>query len=90
VWLSRHVLAFSENDAQEVYALIKRLYPLPVEIEPNSLIDIMRNDKKNRDQKINFALLDDIGDVAINQTPDESMIQKSIEFSKEQLMVTSV
>jgi 3-dehydroquinate synthase len=90
IWLSRHTLAFSEQDAQEVYALIKRLYPLSIEIQAEQLIDIMKNDKKNREQRINFALLEDIGDVAINQMPDESMIQKSIEFSKEQLMATSV
>jgi 3-dehydroquinate synthase len=90
IWLSRHTLAFSEQDARDVYSLIKRLYPLSEDIQAENLIDIMRNDKKNKDQKINFALLEDIGEVAINQTPDETMIQRSIEFSKEQLMLTSV
>jgi 3-dehydroquinate synthase len=89
-WLSRKTLAFTEHDAQDVYALIKRLYPLSLDVEPDKLIDIMKNDKKNQFDKINFALLNDIGDPAINQTPGESLIAEAIEFAKEQLMLTSV
>jgi 3-dehydroquinate synthase len=89
-WLSRKTLAFSEHDAQEVYALIRRFYPISIDVEPAKLIELMKNDKKNQSDKINFALLDDIGEPVINQTPDESLIAEAIEFSKEQLMSTSV
>jgi len=89
-WLSRHTLAFSEQDAQDVYALIKRLYPVSIDVEAVKLIDIMKSDKKNQLDKINFALLDDIGEPVINQTPDETLIEKAIEYAKEQLMATSV
>ena len=88
-WLSRHTLAFSEKDAQDVYALIKRLYPISTAVSANDLIEIMKSDKKNHHSKISFSLLEDIGEPAINQTPDESMIQQAIEFSKEQLMSAS-
>lgn len=59
---------------------------LPIELpKPNSnaLIKIMRSDKKNEKQKLNFTLLDRIGHARINQTVSESAIHTFLQTSGE-------
>jgi len=46
----------------------------------NVIIDFMRNDKKNDDQKINFTLLEQIGKAEINLTCDDILILESLSY----------
>ena len=56
----------SESEKVEITAFILSNFTLPYNPAKNQLIDFMRNDKKNSDEKINFTLLDGIGSCTIN------------------------
>ena len=47
------------------------------------LLDLMRHDKKNVADSINFTLLGDIGDIRINQMVSENDIQEALDFFRE-------
>jgi len=47
------------------------------------LIELMRHDKKNRDNGINFSLLSEIGKVKIDQTATEEEIKEALDFFRE-------
>ena len=48
--------------------------------DPAFLLDIMKNDKKNTNGKINFTLLEDIGYVKIDQHCTNEQVKESIEY----------
>ena len=56
----------SESEKVEITAFILSNFTLPYNPAKNQLIDFMRNDKKNSDEKINFTLLNGIGNCTIN------------------------
>ena len=56
----------SELEKVEINAFILSNFILPYNPAKNQLIDFMRNDKKNSDEKINFTLLNGIGNCTIN------------------------
>jgi len=88
-WLSQQCCGLSASEANEIYQLIRKHYPVSVEFDSNSLIEIMKHDKKNQSDKINFALIKAIGEPVINQTADDALIRQALDFSKEQLMSLS-
>lgn len=47
-------------------------------------IELMRNDKKNENAEINFSLISNIGEVAVNQTCSLDTIIKSLNYYNEQ------
>ena len=47
------------------------------------LLELMRHDKKNLGQDINFTLLGDVGDIRINQTATEAEITEALDFYRE-------
>ena len=47
------------------------------------LIELMRHDKKNTGNTINFTLLGGIGDIRINQTATEDEIREALDFYRE-------
>jgi 3-dehydroquinate synthase len=49
----------------------------------NKIIDLMRHDKKNRGQDINFSLLKDIGSLALNTVVGEEDIKNALDFLRE-------
>lgn len=49
----------------------------------NTLLQIMKHDKKNTADIINFTLLEDIGKVKINQTATDEMIKEALDFYRE-------
>ena len=63
--------------------------PLNFDFDNEALISTMKDDKKNQYGKTSFALIRSIGEAVINQTPDESLIRKALDFSREQMMVVS-
>ena len=48
-----------------------------------TLLNLMRHDKKNTSDTINFTLLHDIGDIRINQTATDEEIREAIDFIRE-------
>lgn len=49
----------------------------------DTLIGLMRHDKKNEADTINFTLLRDIGDIVINQTAPPEEIKEALDFFRE-------
>jgi len=84
-WLSQQLCGLPEQDANEIYQLIRRHYPLQIDFDSAALIEIMKSDKKNQFGKTNFALIKGIGQPVINQAPEEQLIQQALEFCKEQM-----
>ena len=48
-----------------------------------TLLNLMRHDKKNTSDTINFTLLHDIGDIRINQTATDKEIREALDFIRE-------
>ena len=48
-----------------------------------TLLNLMRHDKKNTSDTINFTLLHDIGDIRINQTATDGEIREALDFIRE-------
>lgn len=48
-----------------------------------TLLNLMRHDKKNTSDTINFTLLHDIGDIHINQTATDEEIREALDFIRE-------
>ena len=48
-----------------------------------TLLNLMRHDKKNTSDTINFTLLHDIGDIRINQTATDEEIRETLDFIRE-------
>ena len=48
-----------------------------------TLLNLMRHDKKNTADTINFTLLHDIGDIRINQTATDEDIREALDFIRE-------
>lgn len=83
--LSHLLCGFPESDANAVYRFVKKHYPQPVEFDSEALLEIMKHDKKNQADKIQFALIKNIGEPVVNQVTDEDTIKQALEFCKEQL-----
>ncbi|GAB6976909.1 3-dehydroquinate synthase [Prevotella falsenii] len=49
----------------------------------DALIDLMKHDKKNVNNTINFTLLQDLGKVSINQTATEDEMKEALDFLRE-------
>ncbi len=48
-----------------------------------TLLELMTHDKKNTAGKINFTLLHDVGDLALNQTATKEEIEEALDFYRE-------
>lgn len=46
--------------------------------EFETLMELMKHDKKNKSGEINLTLLNDIGQIIINQTPEKELIKESL------------
>ena len=49
------------------------------------LLELMTHDKKNTGNHINFTLLHDVGDLALNQTATRQEIEEALDFYREGL-----
>lgn len=84
-WLSAEISNLSAVSLKEIASFITGLYG-KIEIPENSfneLIELMKNDKKNRGNEINFTVLDKIGEAKIDFTCTEDLIKKSLLYYKE-------
>jgi len=81
-FLSHRKGLLTEAELREISALIFSLYP-QVEIDQmryHRIIELMRNDKKNRNGKLKFSLLHGIGDCVIDQELNADIIIDSLNF----------
>ncbi len=81
-YLSHKISGLSAAELAEIVAFFNRFYDniiLPESIF-EELIDMMKQDKKNENQQINFALLEKVGAAKINQYADNELIIESLRF----------
>lgn len=82
LYLSMRLLGFPKEPFQQTIYRIKEVFgalPFSCKNYP-SLIEKMHHDKKNSGDKIQFALLSDIGQIHIDQVVDEKTIEESLDF----------
>jgi len=81
-YLSTKTTALAQADLDKISQHITTIYgkyPLNTAIFPN-LINLMKNDKKNINQAINFTMLSSTGTCQINQTSDPNLIIESLNY----------
>ncbi|MEM7573305.1 MAG: 3-dehydroquinate synthase [Bacteroidota bacterium] len=81
-WLSTQISGLPAADLAEISQYLLHIYghqSVPV-AALEDLLDLMRQDKKNEDERINFSLLSTAGSCLVNQTADAELIRQSIEY----------
>lgn len=83
-YISSKQLKLSENELKEISATIVSTYPKYKMDEScyHELIELMKNDKKNDNDTINFTLLSKIGEGVINQNVEMDLIIDALNFYK--------
>ena len=82
-WLSHQCCDLPYDSLMEIVDLIRAQFEpcqLPSTAD-SELLALMRQDKKNKDHRINFSLLAAIGEAVVDQSVEESLILESIRFS---------
>jgi len=85
--LSSAQLSFSDKSLEEVTHTIIQLYDaVPLEIaDYNSILDLLKFDKKNEHGNINFVLLESIGNAKINCQVDNQLILEAFDYYNKNL-----
>ncbi|HKL32709.1 MAG TPA: hypothetical protein VJ919_09250, partial [Tangfeifania sp.] len=84
LFLSAKNSGFSEKELKELTSWLLKIYG-KFEIEENDfeqLFELMTHDKKNESGRINFTLLPEIGEIAINQNCDKDLIFEALNYYK--------
>lgn len=78
--LSVEKCGFQKKEFERIKEYIQKYYPIfnPDEKLLRTVLDIARQDKKNRGEKINFTLLEEVGKYALDQYVGEELIKKSL------------
>ena len=80
-WLSHRVNGLSAAGLEEIAGVITHVFPRSIISDNNDeLLSVMRNDKKNEQQRIGFALLNKIGECDFNIFIEENLITESLDF----------
>ena len=72
----------SETEFTEVEQVINSYFD-KIDIEPQmigSILEEMKNDKKNEDGKLNFTLIDGIGSCKIDCFVEDEIVEKCLNF----------
>lgn len=85
LYLSHRVCEFPKEKLMKTVRFIQANYgALNVSCDNyNRLCELMKHDKKNRGDIINFTLLSDIANVKIDQTADEKLIFEALDFYRD-------
>jgi len=80
--LSHQVLNFSESELKEVVKTLKTFYHFEkLETDKfHNLLELMKNDKKNNNDEINFTLLKKIGEGSVNHSADFTQIIDALNY----------
>jgi 3-dehydroquinate synthase len=87
-WLSHQQLGLAAADLKAITAFLLRIYGhqiIPEDAFP-TLLEYMRQDKKNEDSRINFSLLPAPGRVEVNRTAEPEEIGQALAFYNQQAM----
>jgi 3-dehydroquinate synthase len=80
-YISKAIQGLSSSELEKITEFFKSRFPkYKGKLHASSLIDIMKNDKKNRQGLINFTLLKKIGKAKIDINCHDDLIAKSIEY----------
>lgn len=81
-YLSQQHHSLTEKEAEEIYTLLQAQFPLVAipETAIGSLLNFMKQDKKNFGDQIGFALLDKIGVGSYNHYLTSQQIEQSLHF----------
>ena len=81
-WLSARLSGLAENDLSTIVAYLHNVYghqAVPEAAFPE-LLELMRQDKKNEDDRINFTLLEAPGRARINATAPAELIEQGLRY----------
>ena len=84
-FLSERICGLEKTEADKITGFIKAHFPAVADFNSEAIIEIMKGDKKNASDKINFSLIKAVGEPAINQNAEEETILQALEFCKEQI-----
>jgi len=90
-YLSYKFNGLKEDQLQKVLQVIRKIFP-HYKLKSSTfsvLIEIMKNDKKNSDDKIGFALLTDIGHCSFNHYLEEDKIKAALTYYQEKIQRVS-
>lgn len=85
-YISYKVAGLSQAALNEITAFILKTYKHvnPGKTDVKQLIAIMKHDKKNENDMINFSLLSEIGKCEINKTADVAVITEALNFYEQE------
>jgi len=81
-FLSHRILGLSKTELENVSRYLLSVYdsyPLQKKNYP-AYFQLMKNDKKNEDGKINFSLIIPLGEAVVNQTCEKELIEESLDY----------
>jgi len=81
-YLSKEIIGLKEEELKEITNSISFIFP-KIKLDTSSfdaVIELMKNDKKNTSNDINFTLLKSIGDGTFNQHCSVELIKKSLAY----------
>lgn len=86
-WLSAQLCDFPEEELEALAHFILPLYPpfLFETMEQHRMIEIMRNDKKNRDDRLNFTLLSAVGVASYDHEISADRVMEALSFYQSRL-----
>ena len=81
-WLSHRAGLLSADELDEITFVLSRIYGLTTVPEDSfpALLDLMRQDKKNEAEEINFTFLQSIGRAVVNKTATPEIILESLRY----------
>ncbi|MBI4945112.1 MAG: 3-dehydroquinate synthase [Bacteroidetes bacterium] len=80
-YLSRKYCGLPSKEMEEINSFILSVFnPKPIKHSTQTLLAMMKQDKKNRDSEINFTLLSSSGKAEINNSCSEELIEEAIKF----------
>lgn len=85
LYLSHVITGFPIDTMRQTVDYIRNHYGIPPVTcdDYPELIDLMRHDKKNRGESINFTLLAEVGDIRLDQHATLDIIKEAIDFLRE-------
>lgn len=85
LYLAHRICGFPKEKLRETVRFVQSNYgALPLTCNDyEELYRIMKHDKKNENQVVNFTLPADVGDVRINQTADKELIFQALDFYRD-------
>lgn len=85
IFLSEKLCGLNKEYADEIYRFISSHYSLSFHFENDALLALIKGDKKNENDDVNFSLIRSIGEPVINQHADDKLILQALDFCREQM-----